>query len=226
MKDKEDIKIKILELAIEMYSENPMQFSVRNVAKGLKLSKEQVNVHFPSKNAILRYFYQLCFEEYLKQTNAIKDYTNFTLEEKLGHLVYTHIEQFQKDKEFVESTFNEVIYKANSKNVFQKSLEEQIEKILKESEGDASILPGKYLSIFMVKELFHIFKFWIKDDSEQSEQTIELVDKIIAFLGEILSNQIVTRGIDLGRTLLDQNVTRFGSRDLSLLFNSFLNRFA
>ena len=226
MEDKEDIKLKILEEAIEIYSENQMQFSVRNVAKELKISKEQVYVHFPSKNAILRYFYQLCFEEYLKQTNAIKDYSNFTLEEKLGHLVYTHIELFQKDKEFVESTFNEVIYKANSKNVFQKSLEEQIEKILNESEGDASILPGKYLSAFMVKELFHIFKFWIKDDSEQSEQTIELVDKIIAFLGEILSNQIVTKGIDLGRTILDQNVTRFGPKDLSLLFNSFLNRFA
>ena len=226
MKDKEDIKLTILDLAIEMYMDNPMQFSVRNVAKELKLPREQVYVHFQSKNAILRYFYQLCFEEYLKQTNEINDYNNFTLEEKLGHLVYTHIELFQKDKEFVESTFNEVIYTANSKNVFQNSLEEQIEKILKESEGDASILPGKYLSIFMVKELFHIFKFWIKDDSEQSEQTIELVDKIISFLGEILSNQIVTRGIDLGRTLLDQNVTRFGSRDLSLLFNSFLNRFA
>ena len=226
MKDKEDIKLKILELALEMYMDNPMQFSVRNVAKELKLPREQVYVHFQSKNAILRYFYQLCFEEYLKQTNEINDYNNYTLEEKLGHLVYTHIELFQKDKEFVESTFNEVIYKANSKNVFQNSLEEQIEKILKESEGDASILPGKYLSEFMVKELFHIFKFWIKDDSEQSAQTIELVDKIIAFLGEILSNKIVTRGIDLCRTLLEQNVTRFGSRDLSLLFNSFLNRFA
>ena len=226
MKDKEDIKLKIFEVALEIYSENPLQLSVRNVAKELKLPREQVYVHFQSKNAILRYFYQLCFEEYHQQTNEIKNYSNFTLEEKLGHLVYTHIELFQKDKEFVESTFNEVIYKANSKNVFQNSLEGQIEKILKESEGDASILPGKYLSIFLVKELFHIFKFWIKDDSEQSEQTIELVDKIIAFLGEILSNQIVTRGIDLGRTLLDQNVTRFGSRDLSLLFNSFLNRFA
>ena len=226
MKDKEDIKLKILEEAIEIYSENPLQLSVRNVAKELKLSKEKVYAHFQSKNAILRYFYQLCFEEYLKQTNEINDYNNYTLEEKLGHLVYAHIELFQKDKEFVESTFNEVIYKANSKNIFQKSLEEQIEKILKESEGDASILPGKYLSAFMVKELFHIFKFWIKDDSEQSEQTIELVDKVIAFLGEILSNQIVTKGIDLGRTILDQNVTRFGPKDLSLLFNSFLNRFA
>ena len=226
MKDKKDIKLKIFETAIDMYSENPAKFSVRTVAKDLNLKREEVYTHFPNRNAILRYFYQLCFEEYIKQTDEIGDYSNFSLEEKLGHLVYTHIELFQKEKEFVESSFNEIIYKANPNNIFQKSLEGQVEKILNDSEGDASILPSKYISKFLVKELFHIFKFWIKDDSDKSEQTIELVDKIIAFIGEILSNQIISKGIDLGRTLWDQNNTRIGTNDLKYLFKSFVNRFA
>ena len=226
MKDKKDIKLKIFETALEIYSENPTQFSVRTVAKELNLKREQVYAHFSSKNAILRYFYQLCFKEYLKQTVEIDDYFNYSLEEKLGHLVYTHIELFQKEKEFVESSFNEIIYKANPSNVFQKSLVEQVENILNDSEGDASILPSKYISTFLVKELFHIFKFWIRDDSEKSEKTIELVDKIIAFIGEILSNQIITKGIDLGRILWDQNNTRLGTSDLKYLFKSFVNRFA
>ena len=226
MKVKEDIKLKIFKSALELYIENPTHFSLSNVAKGLKMSRAKIYNSFPSKNAILRYFYQLCFEEYLKQTNEMDDYDKFTLEEKLGHLVYTHIEQFQKEKEFVESTFNEIIFKANSNNIFQKSLEEQIEKILRQSEGDASILPGRYLSKFLVKELFHIFKFWIKDDSEQSEQTIELVDKIIAFVGEVLGNQIITKGLDLGKIIFDQNFSRFSSKDYKLIFNSIFNRFA
>ena len=226
MKDKKDIKLKIFETALEIYSENPTKFSVRAVAKELNLKREDVYANFPSKNAILRYFYQLCFEEYTKQTNEIGDYINYSLEEKLGHLVYTHIELFQKEKEFVEISFNEIIYKANPNNIFQKSLEGQVEKILNDSEGDASILPSKYISKFLVKELFHIFKFWIKDDSDKSEQTIELVDKIIAFIGEILSNQIISKGIDLGRTLWDQNNTRIGTNDLKYLFKSFVNRFA
>ena len=226
MKDNKDIKLKIFEKAFDLYSENPTHYSVRNIAKELKLKREEVYTHYPSKNAILRYFYQLCFEEYIKQTAEIEDYSKYSLEEKLGHLVYTHIELFQKEKEFVESSFNEIIYKGNANNIFRKSLEEQIEKILNDSEGDASILPSRYLSMFLVKELFHIFKFWIKDDSDKSEQTIELVDKIIAFIGEILSNQIITKGIDLGRTLLDQSNTRLGTNDLKYLFKSFVNRFA
>ncbi len=226
MKDKKDIKLNIFETALEIYSENPTRFSVRTVAKELNLKREEVYTHFPSKNAILRYFYQLCFEEYIKQTVEISEYSNYSLEEKLGHLVYTHIELFQKEKEFVERSFNEIIYKANPNNVFQKSLEEQVEKILNDSEGDASILPTKYISMFLVKELFHIFKFWIKDDSDKSEQTIELVDKIIAFIGEILCNQIISKGIDLGRTVWDQNNTRLGTNDLKFLFKSFVTRFA
>ena len=190
------------------------------------MKREEVYTYFPSKNAILRYFYQLCFEEYIKKTEEISEYSNYSLEEKLGHLVYTHIELFQKEKEFVERSFNEIIYKANPNNVFQESLEEQVEKILNDSEGDASILPSKYISMFLVKELFHIFKFWIKDDSDKSEQTIELIDKIIAFIGEILSNQIITKGIDLGRTLWDQNYTRIGTKHLKFLFKSFINRCA
>ena len=226
MKDKKNIKLKIFETALEIYCENPTQFSVRTVAKELNLKREEVYTYFSSKNAILRYFYQLCFEEYTKQTDEIGDYSNYSLEEKLGHLVYTHIELFQKEKEFVESSFNEIIYKANPNNVFQKSLEEHLEKILNDSEGDASILPSKYISMFLVKELFHIFKFWIKDDSDKSEQTIELVDKIIAFIGEILCNQIISKGIDLGRTVWDQNNTRLGTNDLKFLFKSFVTRFA
>ena len=53
MKDKKDIKLKIFETAFEMYFENPTQFSVRNVAKELKLSRKQVYTHFTSKKAII-----------------------------------------------------------------------------------------------------------------------------------------------------------------------------
>ena len=71
MKDKKDIKLNIFETALEIYSENPTRFSVRTVAKELNLKREEVYTHFPSKYAILRNFYQLCFEEYIKQTDEI-----------------------------------------------------------------------------------------------------------------------------------------------------------
>ena len=53
-----------------------------------------------------------------------------------------------------------------------------------------------------------------------------LLDNSISFLGEILSNQIITKGIDLGRTLWGQNHTGLAPNDLKFLFNSFFNRFA
>ena len=77
MKNKKDIKLKIFETALEIYCENPTQFSVRTVAKELNLKRDEVYTYFPSKNAMLRYFYQLCFEEYTKQTDEIGEYSKY-----------------------------------------------------------------------------------------------------------------------------------------------------
>ena len=42
MKNKKDIKLKIFETALEIYCENPTQFSVRTVAKELNLKRDEV----------------------------------------------------------------------------------------------------------------------------------------------------------------------------------------
>ena len=97
-----------------------------------------------------------CFEQYLKQTDELEDYQDFTLEEKLSHMVYTHFELFQREKEFVEDTFKDLIAKASAKSKFQQMLEDRIDLLLSQSHGDASLLQGPYLSQFIVKELLSV----------------------------------------------------------------------
>jgi AcrR family transcriptional regulator len=80
MKDKNDFKIQILETALELYSEDQMQFSLSNVAKRLKVTRGKIYGQFSTKNSVLIYFYQSCFEKYIKQTNEISDYSQFTIE--------------------------------------------------------------------------------------------------------------------------------------------------
>jgi hypothetical protein len=75
MKDKKDIKILILETALDLYSENQMQFCLSNVAKRLKVTRGKVYSQFSTKNSVLIYFYQSCFENYLKQINEISEYS-------------------------------------------------------------------------------------------------------------------------------------------------------
>ena len=141
-------------------------------------------------------------------------------------MVYTHFELFQHEKEFVEDTFKDLIAKASAKSKFQQMLEDRIELLLSQSHGDASLLQGPYLSQFIVKELFYLFRFWLQDESDDAEQTMELTDKLISFASEILGSQIFSKGIDLGRTLWDQDLIRFKPQGLNILARALMQRYS
>ena len=226
MSAKKMTKKQICDAAVGMYLDNPSRFSLSAVANQLEISRSQIYQNFPTRNAVLRFFYQDCFEQYLKQTDEMEDYQDFTLEEKLSHMVYTHFELFQREKEFVEDTFKDLIAKASAKSKFQQMLEDRIDLLLSQSHGDASLLQGPYLSQFIVKELFYLFRFWLQDESDEAEQTMELTDKLISFASEVLGSQIFSKGIDLGRTLWDQDLIRFKPQSLNILARALMQRYS
>jgi len=226
MSAKKMTKKQICDAAVGMYLDNPSRFSLSAVANQLEIPRSQIYQNFPTKNAVLRFFYQDCFEQYLKQTDEMEDYQDFSLEEKLSHMVYTHFELFQREKEFVEDTFKDLIAKASAKSKFQQMLEDRIDLLLSQSHGDASLLQGPYLSQFIVKELFYLFRFWLQDESDEAEQTMELTDKLISFASEVLGSQIFSKGIDLGRTLWDQDLIRFKPQSLNILARALMQRYS
>mgnify|MGYP003319061160 CR=1 FL=1 len=115
MSAKKMTKKQICDAAVGMYLDNPSRFSLSTVANQLEIPRSQIYQNFPTKNAVLRFFYQDCFEQYLKQTEELEDYQDFTLEEKLSHMVYTHFELFHEwcyhiFVEAIRSCMNEVIH--------------------------------------------------------------------------------------------------------------------
>ena len=76
-------KKQICDAAVEMYLDNPSSFSLSAVASRLEIPRFQIYQNFPTKNSVLRFFYQDCFEQYLKQTDELKDYQEFTFEKKI-----------------------------------------------------------------------------------------------------------------------------------------------
>ena len=118
MSAKKITKKQICDAAVVMYLDSPSRFSLSAVASRLEIPRSQIYQNFTTKNSVLRFFYQDCFEQYLKQTEELEDYQDFTLEEKLSHMVYTHFELFQHEKEFVEDTFKDLIAKTSAKSKF------------------------------------------------------------------------------------------------------------
>ena len=73
MSAKKITKKQICDAAVEMYLDNPSSFSLSAVASRVEIPRSDIYQIFPTKNSVLRFFYQDCFEQYLKQTDELKD---------------------------------------------------------------------------------------------------------------------------------------------------------
>ena len=65
-KNKKMTKKQICDAAVGMYLDNPSRFSLSAVANQLEIPRSQIYQNFPTKNAVLRFFYQDCFEQYFE----------------------------------------------------------------------------------------------------------------------------------------------------------------
>ena len=65
MSVKKITKKQTCDAAIGMYLDNPSRFSLSAVANQLEIPRSQIYQYFPTKNTVLRFFYQDCFEQYL-----------------------------------------------------------------------------------------------------------------------------------------------------------------
>ena len=55
----------------------------------------------------------------------------------------------------------------------------------------------------------HVIYFWLNDDSDESERFVALVDKVTAFLGELIrSEKLAVKGVDLTKYLIANNVIK------------------
>ena len=64
----------------------------------------------------------------------------------------------------------------------------------------------------------------IKTTLPKAKELRRITDKMISFASELLSSQILSRGIDLGRVLWGQNLIRLPPQGLNLLVKALIER--
>ena len=206
MPDREDQlaqRQKIVEAAIDLYVDDRANFTTANLAKKTRIKKVEILRLFPSRGAILKYFYPLCVMRYRVMAAEIEGYVDWPVEEKLANFAYAMFDLLQEQREFVEEHFVEEIFRASGTSSFQREAESLFAEIL------AGTCASEHLAAFFAKEYMHVVRFWIADDSIDSERTTALVDKIAAFVGQAMrSNELFYTGGDLLKYLIANNVIK------------------
>lgn len=132
---------------------------------------------------------------------AIPDFQDLTLNEMMSQFVYLSLDLFTEVGDLTESQLNDV----------QASLQKNTAKIFDRIiERDGRIpfinrfLFKPFVFDIMAWQYVQLIRFWLTDDSENSEKTLALVDKSTAFFQELVYSGVLDKGMDLGKFVYSQ----------------------
>jgi len=200
---------KIVQAAVDLYVKDRDHFTIKQLAENLEMKASDIYRLFPNKNAILRYYYTSLVLRYRLMIDEIEDFDEYTLAEKLSNFMYANFDMMLEEREFVAQTFKRKIHCASGKTEYQKEVEKLFKEFLTTDRRVASssqILMKDIFYHFQAKGYFNLIQFWLEDTSDDFEKTMAYIDKITAFIQEVMYTAVLDRGFDLLKFMTSNGV--------------------
>lgn len=197
-----ETKYRIADAATDLYIEGDGAFTIKETAKKLDLDPADIFDYFANKQAILEFYYASLVIRYELMIDEIEAFDSYTISEKLSNFIFTSFDMLEEKKEFVDATFESMIFCSFSKTDFENEVERLTEQFLQEDDNLAistTMFLNHYLYSFLRRKYLELVRFWLNDNSEDHELTMELTDKLTSFLEELLYNTVFDKGFDLAK---------------------------
>ncbi|WP_258096053.1 hypothetical protein [Salinibacter sp. 10B] len=180
------------------------------------------HTYFDYADQILPTFYDLAVDQYRLLSSATDGYEDFTFEERLASFYYILLDTLGEHRAFVQDTFD-------SRIRYDSSFRGNVRTALRELLSDDRIPQSNRLvtGLWPVHEVltevtFAIIRHWISDQTNNQAATTALVDKLVAFIAELVTFRGVSRGVDLAWHIVQNDA--LGLRRLPLLGRLFPKR--
>lgn len=197
-------KLEITGVAVDLYVEQDGEFTLNQISKELELSVADIFDYFPNKQAILEFYYTSLVIRYKLMLEDIEDFETYSLSEKLSNFIYASFDMMAEKQAFVEVTFNKMIRYSYARTEYSERVESTIESFFREDPGistSSSLIMNDLFFKLMRRKYLYLVSYWIGDDSEDKERSMELTDKLTVFIQEVMYNSIADKGFDLLRFL-------------------------
>ena len=180
------------------------------------------DAYFDHADQILPAFYDLAVDQYRLLSAATEGYEDFTFEERLATFYYILLDTLGEHRAFVRATFDTRIR-------YDSTFRHEVRTVLRERLTDEHIPQSNRLvtGLWPVHEVltevtFAVLRHWLSDESENQAATTALVDKLVAFVAELVTFRGVSRGVDLAWHIVQNDA--LGLRRLPLLGRLFSRR--
>ncbi|HAH52646.1 MAG TPA: hypothetical protein DCL80_15865 [Balneola sp.] len=210
-------KIEFCESAIDLML-TKSSFTIAQLSEATGKTASQIYSLFPNKKTILKYYYPSIVIRYSSMIEEIEDFDSYSISEKLSNFIFTSFDMLDDRKEFVEETFEKMVFKKGCNSEFHQEVTALFKHFFT-SDGRIAVSAGfvmkDYFYEFIAKEYLHIIKFWLEDDSNGKERSFALTDKLTGFVEEVVYNKVLDKGFDLAKYLIShaglaKNIPLFG----------------
>jgi AcrR family transcriptional regulator len=196
--------------------------SVDAVCTEAGVDEETFYTHFDAPAELYPAFYDLVIDQYHLLTAATEGYEEFTVEERLASFFYIVLDALAEQRAFVQETFDTSVR-------YNSTLRADVRTALRDLLTDDRIpQPNRLVTgVWPVHEVltevtFAVIRHWTSDETENQAATTALVDKLVAFVAELVTFRGVSRGVDLVWHIVQNDA--LGLRRLPLLGRLFSER--
>jgi len=200
-----EVKLEIATVAADLYVEQDGNFTISEIADVLSMDVADIFDYFPNKPAILEFYYTSLILRYRLMIQEIKDFDSYTLSEKLSNFIYASLDLLNEKQKFVEKSFDSIVRHSYTTTPFEKEAQRVLTEFFEKDPNISTsnrMLVNKIFLKLMLQKYLYLIGYWLRDNSEGKERTLELVDKLTAFIQELMYNRIADRGFELGKFLV------------------------
>lgn len=202
-------KLTIADTAAKLYAKKEEDFTLHDVARETGITVAELFDYFEDKYEILLFFYSSLIIRYRLMIEDIDDFENFTLSEKLSNFAYASFDLMAEREKFVRKTFDSYILHSCQKTEYEENIEELLSDFIKNDPGKAAssdIVVNDCSLRLIRKKYLQLVNFWLYDESEDKEMTMELVDKVTGLIQEALYTSVIDRSFDLAKFLFSNDL--------------------
>ncbi|MDZ7715987.1 MAG: hypothetical protein U5J95_07200 [Balneolaceae bacterium] len=207
--EKLQTKLDITEIACHLYVKNNGSFTFKDIAKELELDPAEIFDYFPNKKAVLQFYYASLVIRYRFMIEEIDDFETYSLSEKLSNFTYASFDMMKEQQEFVEATFKSEVVHNFSTTGYEKYIEQMLRHFFRNDtriSASSSLVMRPLFFQLLRKKYLYLINFWLDDDSEGKELTMELTDKLTAMIQEIMYSPVVDKGFELIKFLVTNGI--------------------
>ena len=190
-------KKQLADAAVAVYRSDTTPLTRAAIVAHSGLDADVFDRHFDGPDEALTAFYDLLVPQYRLIAASTEGFDTFSFEERLAAFHFILLDGLAEQRAFVQSTFETDVRRRST-------LRAEVRAVLRELFTSADVPNANQLvtGLWPVHEVmteitFALLRGWRRDDSPDQQTTTALVDKLVAFIAELVTFGGVQRGADL-----------------------------